>query len=352
MQVLGPGHSFQAFLLQSLPGKFAQTPIFFFLIRLSAGFIMFRMFRRCWSCQTGTPWCRSSRLCLQGPPSESSSANRLLPLCRDRPHQFFAARQQLLLVVVEPFLVHVGPRPSVENLGHLKTSVVLDFMKTVSSKPEPWRRSVRARRTIHFATLVVLVRGYPGTPYILRTIGRAEVPKKWPQPSPAGFDSGGGLADRTRRHSALRLLPFLFLYTLRIISIAPAWPTPRSEWLAIFGFSDRVFGMGSGRLLRSATWPCRFQVHCSSSAGGHARVISLTMIAWGSMTALTALVHTPAQLYLARFFAGRCRTAFFPGGHRYFGSQLVRSAGRAKGHQQFHVCHSPLFFGHWIANAD
>jgi tRNA (Thr-GGU) A37 N-methylase len=32
-------------------------------------------------------------------------------------------------------------------------------------------------------------------------------------------------------------------------------------------------------------------------------MISLTMIAWGSMTAVTALVHTPSELYSARFFS-------------------------------------------------
>jgi MFS family permease len=43
------------------------------------------------------------------------------------------------------------------------------------------------------------------------------------------------------------------------------------------------------------------------------RVISLTMIAWGSMTALTALVHTPFELYAARFLLGAAEAGFFPG---------------------------------------
>jgi MFS family permease len=37
------------------------------------------------------------------------------------------------------------------------------------------------------------------------------------------------------------------------------------------------------------------------------------MIAWGSLTVLTALVHTPSQLYLARFVLGAAEAGFFPG---------------------------------------
>ena len=42
-------------------------------------------------------------------------------------------------------------------------------------------------------------------------------------------------------------------------------------------------------------------------------MISATMIAWGSLTVLTALVHTPSQLYLARFVLGAAEAGFFPG---------------------------------------
>jgi len=43
------------------------------------------------------------------------------------------------------------------------------------------------------------------------------------------------------------------------------------------------------------------------------RMICATMIAWGSLTALTALVHTPMQLYVARFLLGAAEAGFFPG---------------------------------------
>ena len=48
------------------------------------------------------------------------------------------------------------------------------------------------------------------------------------------------------------------------------------------------------------------------------------MIAWGSITALTALVHTPAQLYLARFLLGAREAAFFTGVTVYLSHWFVQ----------------------------
>jgi ACS family tartrate transporter-like MFS transporter len=110
-------------------------------------------------------------------------------------------------------------------------------------------------------------------------------------------------ADRTRHHIALRLLPFLFvLYIINYLdrtSVAYA-PIGMSREL---GFSDRVVGMGVGVFFISYVAlqiPGAVLVERWSAR----KMISATMIAWGSMTALTALVHTPTQLYLARFVLG------------------------------------------------
>ena len=76
-------------------------------------------------------------------------------------------------------------------------------------------------------------------------------------------------------------------------------------------FSDRVFGMGAGIFFVgyvALQIPGALLVERWSAR----RVICLSMIAWGSMTALTALVHTPAQLYLARLSWERLRLAFSP----------------------------------------
>ncbi len=142
-----------------------------------------------------------------------------------------------------------------------------------------------------------------------------------------------GLADRTRRHTALRLLPFLFT-----LYIANYLDRTSLAYAAIgmardLGFSDRVFGMGAGVFFVSYV---ALQVPGALlvERWGARRVISLTMIAWGSMTALTALVHTPAQLYLARFLLGAAEAAFFPGVIVYLSHWFVQQ-DRAKATSNF-----------------
>ena len=120
------------------------------------------------------------------------------------------------------------------------------------------------------------------------------------------------LADRMRHLTALRLLPFLFtLYLANYLdrtSVAYAAIGMTRE----LGFSDRVFGLGAGVFFISYVAlqiPGALLVERWSAR----RMISLTMIAWGSMTALTAWVHTPSELYIARFLLGAAEAGFFPG---------------------------------------
>jgi len=120
------------------------------------------------------------------------------------------------------------------------------------------------------------------------------------------------LADRTRHLTALRLLPFLFtLYLANYLdrtSVAYAAIGMTRE----LGFSDRVFGFGAGVFFISYVAlqiPGALLVERWSAR----RMICWTMIAWGSMTALTGLVHTPSELYIARFLLGAAEAGFFPG---------------------------------------
>jgi ACS family tartrate transporter-like MFS transporter len=120
------------------------------------------------------------------------------------------------------------------------------------------------------------------------------------------------VADRARHHIAVRLLPFLFiLYIINYLdrtSVAYA-ATGMSQEL---GFSDRVYGLGTGIFFISylaLQIPGALLVERWSAR----RMISATMMVWGSLTALTGLVHTPGQLYLARFFLGAAEAGFFPG---------------------------------------
>lgn len=130
------------------------------------------------------------------------------------------------------------------------------------------------------------------------------------------------LANRTRHHTAWRLLPFLFaLYIANYLdrtSVAYAAIGMARE----LGFSDRVFGLGAGVFFISYVAlqiPGALLVERWSAR----RVISLTMIAWGSMTALTALVHTPSELYAARFLLGAAEAGFFPGVIVYFSHWFI-----------------------------
>src|SRR6266853_3999867 len=119
-------------------------------------------------------------------------------------------------------------------------------------------------------------------------------------------------AARTRHHIAMRLLPFLF-----VLYITNYLDRTSLAYAAIgmsrdIGFSDRVLGLGSGIFFISYVAlqiPGALLVERWSAR----RMISATMIAWGSLTALTALVHTPGQLYFARFVLGAAEAGFFPG---------------------------------------
>jgi MFS family permease len=121
------------------------------------------------------------------------------------------------------------------------------------------------------------------------------------------------LADKTRHKIALRLLPFLFL--LYIVNYLDR----TSVAYAAIGmardlhFSDRVlFGWGPGVFFIgyvALQIPGALLVEHWSAR----RMISVTMMVWGAMTVLTALVQTPAQLYAARFILGSAEAGFFPG---------------------------------------
>src|SRR6266581_2020756 len=141
------------------------------------------------------------------------------------------------------------------------------------------------------------------------------------------------VADSTRHRIALRLLPFLFvLYIINYVD------RTNVAYAAIgmsrdLGFSDRVFGMGAGIFFISYValqMPGALLVERWSAR----RMISATMVAWGSLTALTTLVHTPVQLYLARFVLGAAEAGFFPGVIVYLSHWFMRK-DRAKATSNF-----------------
>ena len=141
------------------------------------------------------------------------------------------------------------------------------------------------------------------------------------------------LASRTRHHAALRLLPFLF-----VLYIANYLDRTSVAYAAIgmsrdLGFSDKVFGLGVGIFFISylaLQIPGAILVERWSAR----RMIAVTMVAWGSITALTALVQTPAQLYAARFLLGAAEAGFFPGVIVYLSHWFART-DRAKATSNF-----------------
>ncbi|MGB6482659.1 MAG: MFS transporter [Candidatus Acidiferrales bacterium] len=140
------------------------------------------------------------------------------------------------------------------------------------------------------------------------------------------------IGDRARRQIAVRLLPFLFvLYVANYIdrtSVAYAALGMTSD----LGFSDRVFGLGAGIFFLSYVAlqiPGAMLVEHWSAR----RLISGVMIAWGSLTALTGLVHTAHQLYIARLLLGAAEAAFFPGVIVYLSHWFSREdRGKATGY--------------------
>jgi ACS family tartrate transporter-like MFS transporter len=121
-----------------------------------------------------------------------------------------------------------------------------------------------------------------------------------------------GLGEHTRALVGARLLPFLFLiyvvnYVDRTNLAYAALGMSRD-----LGFSDHVFGLSAGIFFISylaLQIPGARLVQRWSAR----RMISATMIAWGSLTVLTSLVQSPAQLYAARFVLGAAEAGFFPG---------------------------------------
>jgi ACS family tartrate transporter-like MFS transporter len=149
------------------------------------------------------------------------------------------------------------------------------------------------------------------------------------------------IGEHTRRMVGLRLLPFLFiLYILNYVdrtNLAYAAMGMSRD----LGFSDHVFGLGAGIFFISylaLQIPGALLVERWSAR----RMISATMIAWGFLTSLTALVHAPGQFYLARFALGAAEAGFFPGVVVYLTHWFVRK-DRCKATSKF-MAAIPLSF--------
>lgn len=139
------------------------------------------------------------------------------------------------------------------------------------------------------------------------------------------------IGDRTRRQITVRLLPFLFLLYIANYVDRTSVAYAALGMTGDLGFSDRVFGLGAGIFFLSYVAlqiPGAMIVEHWSAR----RMISVVMITWGSLTALTGLVHTAHQLYFARLLLGAAEAGFFPGVIVYLSHWFcVEDRGKATG---------------------
>src|SRR5215831_1232791 len=164
-------------------------------------------------------------------------------------------------------------------------------------------------------------------------------------PKPAIAPVAASSAEHTRRRIAVRLLPFVFLLYITNYLDRTSVAYAAIGMARDLGFDDRVFGLGVGVFFLSYVAlqiPGAVLAQRWSARG----TICASMIVSGFLTALTAVVHTPAQLYLARFLLGG-RSRFFSRSDRLL-EPLVHPGRSGKSDRQLHGCNSCVA-GYWIA---
>jgi ACS family tartrate transporter-like MFS transporter len=115
-----------------------------------------------------------------------------------------------------------------------------------------------------------------------------------------------------RQRIAWRLLPFLFLLYIANYIDRTNIAYAKLGMIGDLSLTDSVFGTAAGIFfigyfalqipgaLLVERWSARL-------------LLGITLITWGALTALTGFVHTPHQLYGARFLLGAAEAGFFPG---------------------------------------
>src|SRR5436305_1859184 len=115
-----------------------------------------------------------------------------------------------------------------------------------------------------------------------------------------------------RGHVARRLLPFLFLLYVANYLDRTNISYAKFGMKGDLGLTDSIFGTASGIFFvgyLGLQIPGALLVERWSAR----RLLAFTLLTWGGLTTLTAFVHTPHQLYGARFLLGAAEAGFFPG---------------------------------------
>ncbi len=136
-----------------------------------------------------------------------------------------------------------------------------------------------------------------------------------------------------RSRIARRLLPFLFLlYVTNYLdrtNIAYATLGMKGD----LGLSDSIFGTASG-IFFIGYFALQIPGALLVERWSARRLLGLTLITWGALTTLTALVRSPLQLYGARFLLGAAEAGFFPGVIVYLSHWFI-AEDRAKAGARF-----------------
>jgi ACS family tartrate transporter-like MFS transporter len=154
-----------------------------------------------------------------------------------------------------------------------------------------------------------------------------------------------------RRRIAGRLLPFLFaLFVIAFLDRVNV-SYAALEMTHDLGFSNRVFGFGSGIFFVGYLLfeiPGCLIVERWSARKWFARI----MLTWGLITVLMAFIRTPMHFYTVRILLGAAEAGFFPGILVYL-THWFRSEDRAKAFAMFmiaipvaNIIGSPL--GGWL----
>jgi MFS transporter, ACS family, tartrate transporter len=130
-----------------------------------------------------------------------------------------------------------------------------------------------------------------------------------------------------------RAMPFLVIvYLLAYIDRANLG-IAKLQMQGDLGFSDATIGLGAGIFFFGyfiLEIPGSLIVERFSARKWFARI----MISWGLVAALTSLIVTPRQFYVARFFLGAAEAGFFPGVIVYL-SHWFRSEDRTRAKSWF-----------------
>jgi MFS transporter, ACS family, tartrate transporter len=127
---------------------------------------------------------------------------------------------------------------------------------------------------------------------------------------------------------AARLLPFLFLLYVVAFLDRVNVSFAALEMTRDLNFSDRVFGLGAGIFFVGYVVfeiPGALLVERWSAR----KVLARILLTWGAVTVLVALMRTPGQFYVGRFFLGAAEAGFFPGVLVYL-THWFRNEDRAK----------------------